>query len=1263
MFNKMFIILSLALIVGCNYEEIIKAHEETVKDETQQAIRSISFKSDNYTISVGGEGLNLSESKLLEASYNDGTKKELTAQEMSDVVWDFDDQYVDHSSTTIKGLTRTQRPFVVTATYQDKIATTKLSVIENIDVIRIVPSSQNSIYVGQSITLMAIGTYESSNDSVDLGANLSGDLQWTVNGDDAHLESDAAGGWVFTPRTAGSLNVQVAYKGLSDDVNIPVKELIAEHVSIIPPSKTKVIVGEQLQLKSQLLDNNGQIIPYNVNWTTSNKEIATVEEGNVNFIDSGEVTITASFTNLTTRSTAITDSVTFNVEDKGEPTEVVTTASPEKAFVGQTITLTSTAVFNDSVTDVTNVAVYTANGATINNKHIFNKAGRYSVTSEYGNKSSSVMIDITEPTINLLSINVDLDVLMAGHKRPLRALAIMADDSVRDVSDVVHWHATGPATVINGEILANEAGTATITAFYNGSDAEPVTIEIKDDIVESLSFRQLRSSGAYFTQEGSFSLELLASDLTFDVIANFKEISLRILDPQDVSLTWKTNAGDLSASIQYIDERHFSPKFNGSGTGTLTATYGGQSVALDVTVEATRTVSEFYIAPATNTDYVRGSSYSHSAMLKLDNGQVISLNQSQVSWSVDKPSVATISSAGVVSYIEDESATTTENVVITGTYNYEGIYYTSTFTSSVLPYVITGVEVTLERPSLEFDSEDLYVDEIYLVKPQAVLSNGMTIALTLGDVSLSSVSGATVVLDEREFTVITRKAGKETVYIDYKGFATQFSVTTGDIPSSNLGISCRSNVIIMNNLVGASCGFVLESNRYLHPVTYSATENYRINAYKNYLYMINYFNESFVSGTDTIKESMVTFCAYNGECANRAFTAIEGTGNASDSYDGNSIIAKSNMSTTFPVRFTIGSVTIVHHDRLLSISMTPQNPNLGRFQLNTFYPEGLTGETEVDVYSVWGVGVNDFIKSTRTLKVVDHRYELMDDNTFYMAHNVFPSEGITISGLVTETLAPGTADEVTTDITSNLYYEAKTTGFEVIDGYLHYNGNSIPTEVNLNVVATDSGYTDVPEVISNVAINIKNLSSFAQCESVNDEGCVMTYETTASSNLGAGSTLAYFDESAIPLLEDFLSKVEADEDGSVSIDANNAFNKNSVSYNTQGLVSEGPSLIAVPTVNAHAAMAFCYALAQNEFMGKNNWSIPAPGALRIQLGAEPSDAINDAINDAIAYGAGFYSQNTAGVYKVIKDSNGVWATPKVDANNNGTTPICYSAAP
>ncbi|MGN7470259.1 Ig-like domain-containing protein [Brevibacillus sp. SAFN-007a] len=373
-------------------------------------------------------------------------------------------------------------------------------------------------------------------------------------------------------------------------------------------------IGQPLTLK---VTYNGRALDGSlVSWTTSNSAIATVRNGVVTGYKTGMVILTGTYKgdSIRIRASVIQDPVleassTSVSLKKGETTPISLTYGNK--------TLSSL----DANWSSSNEAV-----ATVKRGEITAKAnGTAVITVTYKGKAVKIDVKVSGNPSGRLEANESNLSLKKGETKTIK----LTYDAEKLAGSKATWKTSksSVATISDGVVTAKAKGTATITAEYKGYKVE---IEVSVDngssaLLEANETKWKLKKG----QEETISLKYNGEKL------------------KGSKAEWKTS----QSSVATVDDTGVVTAKK-KGTATITATYKGQKVEIEVTVD----------------DKGKNQLEAGNRSLRLAKGEEktialtyagTKLSGSQASWSTSKSSVATVSMSGKVKAKAKGTATIT----------------------------------------------------------------------------------------------------------------------------------------------------------------------------------------------------------------------------------------------------------------------------------------------------------------------------------------------------------------------------------------------------------------------------------------------------------------------------------------------------------------------------------------------------------------------------------------------------------------------------
>lgn len=446
---------------------------------------------------------------VVKGTYTDNSTKEIT-------------DYTVSGYNALKSGSQT-----ITVTYGDYTATFTVSVgaVKTLSAVSVAQApAKTEYYIGDALSTAGLQltlTYsDNSTTTVSSGFTTSG----------------------FDSASAGTKTITVSYEGISTTFTVKVKT-----PSIVISEAEKSLLVDEIVTLTATTDPTGQTIT----WISSNNSVATVSNGVVTAKSEGSAVITARFTynginyekNCIISATEPEATLTA-IDIVSEPSKTVYYIGDNLVTSGLQVKLT----YSDSTTD-TITSGYSVTGFTSAT------AGTNTITVSYGGLTDTFTVTVKTPSITLSSND---ETLTVGEDVTLSATTLPSGQSA-----VWNSSSNSVATVNNGTVVAQSAGTAVITAkfTYNGvvySATCSITVESIPVTLTSISVNTQPSKTVYEIGE-SLDTTGLVLKLTYSD------------DSTDTVTSGFTTSGFSSATV---------------GTKTVTVQYGGLTTSFTVTVNA-----------------------------------------------------------------------------------------------------------------------------------------------------------------------------------------------------------------------------------------------------------------------------------------------------------------------------------------------------------------------------------------------------------------------------------------------------------------------------------------------------------------------------------------------------------------------------------------------------------------------------------------------------------------------------------------------------
>lgn len=259
-------------------------------------------------------------------------------------------------------------------------------------------------------------------------------------------------------------------------------------VSLAPGSLTLLTTDAPKQLQATVEPSYATI--QQVNWTSSNPEVATVDQnGLVTPLKAGETTIT-----VTTVDGGKTASSLVTVKDEVVKKELDHLTASERNLWMQpndTREIRVYAVYTDgSTADITedDETIYKSSSKSkLDVSMGIVKSESYTgatvITVTYQDQRLRIPVTISKTEVEKLTFAEDNVDMKLDESVQLQVTATLSDGKTKEVTDLATW-STDDTDVIaldeNGKVTARSAGTATIMVVYGGQEAE-LTVTVFDD--------------------------------------------------------------------------------------------------------------------------------------------------------------------------------------------------------------------------------------------------------------------------------------------------------------------------------------------------------------------------------------------------------------------------------------------------------------------------------------------------------------------------------------------------------------------------------------------------------------------------------------------------------------------------------------------------------------------------------------------------------------------------------------------------------------
>ena len=429
--------------------------------------------------------------------------------------------------------------------------------------------SSVSLNVGGSTTLSAT-YYRTVDGARDSETDVTSYAAWTSS-DPSIATVD---GGQITAISAGTVTITATYNGYRATTTVTVNNTMGYGL-VMSKSSLSVPVGSTEELSVYYVTYTNGVetsrtdVTSSATWKSSYTSILTVSGGTVTGVSKGQAVVTASYRSYSKSCTVtVTENVTYDYQMTPTSTNLVNGRTTKFTVVKRTFT-------NGTQTngqDVSSTFTWTSSNtsvATVGSNGVVTGAGKgtATITAKYGETTLTGTVTVTPAyTYELVLNRTSMSMAKGATGTIVATYKTYADgvlESSTDVTSSASWSSssTSVATVSGGTVTGKGAGTATITATYNG-----------------------KSATCSVTVVGSATLSLGWTSATME--KGSVRTNAAIYNPNNgtastnvtSSAVWKTsNAGVATAGSGTITAQ-------GKGTCTITVTYNGLSASCTVTV-------------------------------------------------------------------------------------------------------------------------------------------------------------------------------------------------------------------------------------------------------------------------------------------------------------------------------------------------------------------------------------------------------------------------------------------------------------------------------------------------------------------------------------------------------------------------------------------------------------------------------------------------------------------------------------------------------
>jgi hypothetical protein len=483
-----------------------------------------------------------------------------------------------------------------------------------------VGSKDASVPLGASEQFRAIGT-NTDGTTTDLTTTAS----WTSSVPSV-VSINAAG--LGTTKAVGGASISAAVGGINGVATFNVSPAALVSISVSAKNSSLPLGStEQLTATGTYTDATTKDITGSVTWTSSAPGVVSVSSGGAAMaksVGAGGVSATSS---------NIAGSTTLNVSNAAL-VSIAVSAKNSSLPVGSTEQLTATGKYTDGTTkDITGSVTWTSSapgvvsvssGGTAMAKSV--GAGGVSATSS--NIAGSTTLNVSNAALVSIAVSAKNSSLPVGSTEQLTATGKYTDGTTKDITTSVMWASSSPGVFSvssGGAVVAKAVGSA-------GASATSATVTGSTNLnVSAAALVGISISAASESVPLGYTLQLSAIGTLTDGTTH-----------------------DLTSSVNWTSSSPEVLRVRGAGlvaglaigAAGVTASSGSISGVKNLDVSAP-VLSSIQLAPAGPTVPL-GGSLQLTITGTFSDGSTQDVTQ-QVTWNIDTPTIATITSGGVVS--------------------------------------------------------------------------------------------------------------------------------------------------------------------------------------------------------------------------------------------------------------------------------------------------------------------------------------------------------------------------------------------------------------------------------------------------------------------------------------------------------------------------------------------------------------------------------------------------------------------------------------
>ena len=558
-------------------------------------------------------------------------------------------------------------------------------------------NTQVALVEGESLTLVATVSPADATDKT---------ITWSTS--DAVVAAVENG--VVTAVAAGTATItaQAGNQTATCVVTVAKATIDVEGITL-NESSISLVEGETLTLVATITPDNAT--DKTVTWTTSDANVATVENGVVTAKTAGTATITAQAGDKTATCVVTVAELVIPVE--GINLNLTSAALLEE----EVITLVATVTPDDATDKTVTWSTSDAAVATVENGVVTAvAAGTATITATAGNQTATCVVTVAKATIDVEGVTLNESSISLVEGKNFTLVATVTPDNATDKT--VTWTSSDEkvATVENGVVTAKSAGTATITAQAGDKTATCVVTVAK---------KVIAVSGITLSQTTAALIEGETVTLTATVSPT---------DATDKTVTWTSS----DEKVATVENGVVTAK--SAGTATITAQAGDKTATCVVTVAKKVIAVSGITLSQTTAALIEGETVTLTATVSPTDA-----TDKTVTWSSSDEKVATVEN-GVVTAKSAGTATITaqagdKTATCVVTVAKKVIAVSGITLSQTTAALIEGGTVTLTATVSPTDATDKTVTWSSSDEKVATVENGVVTAKSAGTATITAQAG------------------------------------------------------------------------------------------------------------------------------------------------------------------------------------------------------------------------------------------------------------------------------------------------------------------------------------------------------------------------------------------------------------------------------------------------------------------------------------------------------------------------------------------